>query len=133
MKKKQDKIKINNLFILNKYLKTIIKVMLFIFKIIIIVKYKNQLILKNNELNNNYFNIQKNLNLSFNNMLKNNIKIGIYIYNLKNGGTQRITSILLNYFYKIKIFDLFVFTQKKKEKKNSNKRLFDEISSKRNI
>ena len=116
MKKKQDKIKINNLFILNKYLKTIIKVMLFIIKFIIIVKYKNQLILKNNELNNNYFNIQKNLNLSFNNMLKNNIKIGIYIYNLKNGGTQRITSILLNYFYKIKIFDLFVFTQKKKEK-----------------
>ena len=93
----------------------IIKFILFLFKIIIIVKYKNQLYIKNNDLNKYYFNIQKDLNLSFNNLLKNNIRIGIYIYNLKNGGTQRITSILLNYFDKVKIFDLFVFTQKKKE------------------
>jgi len=96
-------------------MKNIIKFILFLLKIIIIVKYKNQLYNKNTELNKYYFNIQKELNLSFNNISKNNIKIGIYIYNLKNGGTQRITSILLNYFDKVKIFKLFVFTQKKKE------------------
>ena len=96
-------------------MKNIIKFVLVLLKIIIIVKYINQLYIKNTELNNYYFNIQKELNLSFNNILKNNIRIGIYIYNLKNGGTQRITSILLNNFYKVKIFDLFVFTQKKKE------------------
>jgi hypothetical protein len=98
--------------------KNIIKFILFLFKIIIIVKYKNQLYIKNIKLNKYYLNIQNDLNLTFNKILKNNIKIGIYIYNLKNGGTQRITSILLNYFYKIKIFDLFVFTQKKKKKTN---------------
>jgi len=95
--------------------KNIIKLIIFILKIIIIVKYKKQLYIKNIELNRYYINIQKNLKLSFTTILKRNIRIGIYIYNLKNGGTQRITSILLNYFYKVKIFDLFVFTQKKKE------------------
>jgi len=95
--------------------KNIIKLIIFILKIIIIVKYKKQLYIKNIELNRYYINIQKNLKLSFTTILKRNIRIGIYIYNLKNGGTQRITSILLNYFYKVKIFDLFVLTKKKKE------------------
>ena len=34
---------------------------------------------------------------------------------MKNGGRARITSLLLNYFYKIKIINLFLFTKKNKQ------------------
>ena len=104
----------NNIY-LNIFIKKNIKFILFLIKIILIINFKNQLNIKKMKINNNYFTIQKDLHLSFKNPLKNNIRIGIYIYNLKNGGTQRITSILLNYFYKVKIFSLFLFTQQKKE------------------
>ena len=66
-------------------------------------------------LNKNYLNIQLNLNLTFQNTLKNKIKIGIYAYGLTNGGIARSTSLFLNNIYEIKIFDIFLFTQKKKE------------------
>ena len=75
-------------------------------------------ILKNNtirikinvELDNNYMDIQKDINFTFPNKLKNKIRFGIYITNLKGGGAQRVTALLLNYIQDIKIFDIFLFT-----------------------
>ena len=93
----------------------LIKIIIFFFLFIAINFYIYQINSKKIELKKNYLITQKDLNLVFNNIIKNKIRIGIYIYNLKNGGTQRITSLLLNYFYKLKLFDLFLFTQKKKE------------------
>ena len=44
------------------------------------------------------------------------MRIGIYTYCIKNGGRARITSKLLNYFHKIKIFKVYLFTKTNKEK-----------------
>ena len=55
----------------------------------------------------NYINIMKNQNI---------IKLGILVTSLKNGGVERQTSLLLNYFKKIEIFKLFLFIKKDKEK-----------------
>ena len=91
------------------------KCIIFLFLFIAINIYNHLLISKKIELNKNYLIIQKNLNLIFNNIITTKIRIGIYIYNLKNGGTQRITSLLLNYFYKFNLFDLYLFSQQRKE------------------
>ena len=88
---------------------------LFFFLIIfyesIILISRNKIDLKQNfELNKKYLNIQRHINLNFPKILKNKIRIGIYIFSLKGGGAERVTSLFLNYFYKIEIFDLFLFT-----------------------
>ena len=90
---------------------------LFLFLIIIFFHFyiNNNSKLNKLKLNKNYLNIQLNLNLTFQNTLKNKIKIGIYAYGLTNGGIARSTSLFLNNIYEIKIFDIFLFTQKKKE------------------
>jgi hypothetical protein len=67
------------------------------------------------EIKNNYIKAQNELNLNFNNKIKYKIRIAIYAYTLKNGGRARVTSLLLNYFNKIKIFNLYLFTKKYKE------------------
>ena len=66
-------------------------------------------------LNYNYFNIQKGLNITFQNKIKKKIKIGTFTIGLKNGGRARITSLLLNYLNKINIFDIYLLTLKVKE------------------
>ena len=58
---------------------------------------------------------QKYLNQCFNNNLKKKIKLGIYAYGIKNGGRARITSILINKLYKIKIFEIILFTRLRKD------------------
>ena len=77
------------------------------------------------EINNNYLKIQKdlNINISLVKNLKNKIKLGLFSYGLKNGGRARLTSILINYFYSIKIFNIYLFT---KVDKNSNEYLIPE-------
>ena len=55
--------------------------------------------------------IKKILNIKFYNNLKNKLRIGIYSHSIKNGGRARITSILVNYLYKVKIFKLYLFTR----------------------
>ena len=70
----------------------------------------------NLDLNKNYLKIQKDINLKFKNKIKNKIKIGIYTYSLKNGGLQRLTSLILKYFDKMKIYEIYLFTKVKKEK-----------------
>ena len=87
------------------------------------------------ELNENYIKIQKHLNLTFNSSIysliieniyffyfsfinkkiKKKIKIGIYTLGLSDAGMQRSTSLMINSFYKIKIFDIYLFTINNKE------------------
>ena len=43
------------------------------------------------------------------------IRIGIYTYSLKGGGTERATALLINYLSIDKIFNIYVFSQKQKE------------------
>ena len=82
------------------------------FIIIITIKYfKNQL-----ELNKLFLNYQKELNISFSVKIKKKIRIGIYTLCLKNGGRARLASILINRLYRFKLFNIFLYTQKYKEK-----------------
>jgi len=50
------------------------------------------------------------LNIDFNNINKNKIKIGIYSKGLSNGGRAKITSILINFLTEIKKFDVYLYT-----------------------
>ena len=45
-----------------------------------------------------------------------NIRVGIYTYSLKGGGTERMTALFLNYISTQSTFQLFLFSQKYKEK-----------------
>lgn len=45
-----------------------------------------------------------------------NIRVGIYTYSLKGGGTERLTALFLNYLSVESEFELFLFSQKNKEK-----------------
>ena len=67
--------------------------------------------------NNNYKKLNKNLNLTLfkNNKKQTKINIAIYGYCIKNGGRARITTLLINYLYKINLFNLILFTRKNKE------------------
>ena len=82
----------------------------------ILIKRKLELIKDNNrELNINYLKVQNDINLKFNKRLTKKIRIGIYTYSLKNGGSQKITSLIIKYFLEQKIYDLYVYTILPKE------------------
>lgn len=68
------------------------------------------------KLKSNFFKVQTYLNIQFDNKLNNKIRIGLFTHGLKYGGIQRMSALLLNYFDKTKIFNLFLFSQKNKEK-----------------
>lgn len=93
----------------------IIKFLTMIFIFLLIIIYKNSLKIYNLDINDNYSKIKKFLNLTFNKKLKFKIRIAIYAYCIKNGGRARMTTILINYFYKIKIFNIYLFTRANKE------------------
>ena len=86
-------------------------------KILVIIIFIKMVIYEkiNLYLNKYYFQIQKDINLKFNNKLKDKIKIGIYTYSFKNGGLQKLTSLILKYFHNIKIYKIYIFTQIGKE------------------
>lgn len=69
----------------------------------------------NLNLNIDYLNIQKTINCTFQDKLNDKIKLGILSYTIKNGGRAKITALLINYFYKIRIFDIYLFTKTFKE------------------
>ena len=71
-------------------------------------------------INNNYLKIKNELNLTFNNSIKNKIRIGIYAICIKNGGRARISSILINNIYKYNIFEIFLYTREQKEENEYN-------------
>lgn len=43
------------------------------------------------------------------------IRLGIYTYSLKGGGTERVTALMINYLSNESIFNIYVFSQRKKE------------------
>ena len=57
----------------------------------------------------NYYNY--NLDKFYKKALNIKIKIGLVSISLENGGIERSTSLILNYFNKVKIFELFLFTK----------------------
>jgi hypothetical protein len=61
-------------------------------------------------LNDNF--IKKEYNIS---KYRKKIKLGIYTYSLKGGGTERLTSLFINYLSQTKLFDIYLLTQKEKE------------------
>ena len=52
--------------------------------------------------------------------IKKKIKVAIFSSSIKNGGIERQTSLMVNYFNKVNIFDLYLFTKKDKEKNEYN-------------
>ena len=91
--------------------------MIFLIIVLSLLIYNKILLINYFELNKKFLNINNNLNLnlSYQYKIKNKIKIATFTYYLENGGRARITSFLFNYLYKIKIFNLFLFTIKKKD------------------
>ena len=88
----------------------------FLFVIIIFIKiYLQYIHISNQIINQNYIHIQNKYNLFFNNRIKTKLNIGIYAFGIKNGGRARSTSLLINYFKNIKIFNLYLFTRRLKE------------------
>ena len=90
----------------------ILNLILFLIIILLISYFNNKLI-----INKKYKDIQKNMKITFLKKIKHKINIAIYGYCIINGGRARITSILVNYLYKIKLFKIYLFT--KESKKNN--------------
>ncbi len=99
--------------------KNIIKIFL-ILKILLILASNDKTIKKDlnymEDLNKNYIKIQNDINLHFKNKIKKKIKIGILTYSLKNGGLQRLTSLIIKFFEEMKIYEIYLFTKLGKEK-----------------
>ena len=92
-----------------------LKFLTIIFIFLLIFIYKKSLKIYKLNINENYSNIIKYLNKTFNKKLKFKIRIAIYAYCIQNGGRARMTTILINNFYKIKIFNIYLFTRVYKE------------------
>ena len=90
------------------------KLIIFVFFIIYIIS-KIKLNINGNDINQCYLEFQNLLNLTFNNYINKAIRIGIYTRSLSDGGIQRITSKLLDSLDGIKIFKLYLFTQRERE------------------
>ena len=119
IKKKSFKIKKYLFFIKNVSKNNIFKLNVLLLIIIIIIIYSNNIINYNIKLKNCYLKIQKNIQLIFQNKIKNKIRIGIYLYQLNGGGTTRTTSLFIKFFIKIKIFDIYLYTQEIKEEEKA--------------
>ncbi len=80
-------------------------ILLILIIFLLISDYNNKII-----INEKYIQMQKDANLTFNNNINRKINIAIYGYCISNGGRARITSILANFFYTIKLFKTHIFT-----------------------
>lgn len=107
----------NNYSILYFLLLSFIKINIFLLIIFIFFKYNKINKISNYNFNEKYKQIQKKINITFNNIIpdKNNIKIAIYCHCIKNGGRARVTALLLQYLYKINFFNIYLFTRRFKE------------------
>lgn len=97
-------------------LRNIIKKIIIIIKIFIliifIIFFKNYTF---KTYNNNHKIYYSYIKYNIYNRLKRkkilkNIKLGVYTVSLENGGRERLTALLINYLFKEKIFDIFLFT-----------------------
>jgi hypothetical protein len=113
---KTKKILFNYDFIINLIL-SFFKIYVFLNIIFLFSKYNNKNKISNFSFNKQYIEAHKNINMTFHNKIqnKNKIKIAIYTHCIKNGGRARVTTLLLKYLFRIKIFNLFLFTRKFKE------------------
>lgn len=91
---------------------------LIILTIIILIGEKyNEASLKNKlELSKNYFKLQLDINFTFKNKLNNKINIAILCNSIKNGGIERLVTLLIKNLEKIKIFNSYLLTKQSKEK-----------------
>ncbi len=89
----------------------LLKILIIISILLKFQKYYNYYL----ELNKTYIKYQRELNLTFDNKIQRKMRIGIYTLCMKNGGRARIASILIKLLYKIKIFNIYLFTVKNKE------------------
>ena len=105
---------INDIFLKNisnyKNINKVYKLIILLVINIIMIKHKKNLKINFFEINKNYLLIQKQFNLSFPNNLHQKIRIGIICYSIKNGGIERLVALLINYLYKVKIFNLYLIT-----------------------
>ena len=83
-------------------------ILIFIFTLLIFKKIN---IKKENIPKIKFNNLNMELNLTKNLSLKQKIRIGIYCNSIKNGGIERLTSLLITYLNKVKIFNIFLFSQ----------------------
>jgi len=60
------------------------------------------------ELNDHHLVFKNKNNYNFYNNLKNKIRVGIHAYTMKNEGRTKITALLLNYLFKIKIYSKYI-------------------------
>ena len=67
-------------------------------------------------INKNFIKIKNKFNLEFDKIIKKRINIAIFAYSIKNGGRARSSSLFINNFYKLDIFNIFLFTKTDKEK-----------------
>ena len=88
----------------------------FCFIILILVIYLINIEKNKSLINKNFIKNKNKFNLKFDNNIKKRINIAIYAYGIKNGGRARSSSLLINNFYKLDIFNLFLFTKIDKEK-----------------
>ena len=77
------------------------------------------------KINDNYLKIKNDFNILLPYKINRKINIGIYCFSIKNGGIERLTSLLINYLSKIKIFKLYLFT---KIKENNEYAIPEDIS-----
>ena len=88
-----------------------------LFLLIIIILIIFYIVIPNYDINYiNNFIIPKYLNLRYKDKIKNKIKIAVYTGTIYGGGRAKITSILINYLIKIKLFDVYLFTKENKHK-----------------
>jgi len=84
--------------------------LLYLFIFIILIKINNiNIFYKNKQIYYSYIKYKIYNRIKAKKIFKN-IKFGIYIFSLSNGGRERITSLLINYLYREKIFDIYLFT-----------------------
>ena len=93
-----------------------LKILIFLFLIIILRLYSISIERYKLLLNKNFNENKNKFNLKFDKNINKRINIAIYAFGIKNGGRARSTSLLINNFDELKIFNLFLFTKREKEK-----------------
>ena len=99
---------INNNFILYKFFFLIILIFISIRNIIdlLLLNFSKNITFTKEDV----LKIMKYINVTLYDKLVNKIKVAIYSHSLNNGGVERNTALLINYLSKIKIFELYIFT-----------------------
>ena len=93
----------------------LIKLLLILIELVVLLKFSIIIELNYFYIKKKCFELNLFLNLKFQSLIKNKIRIGTYVYDLKNGGRARLTAMLLNYFCRINIFNIYLLINSKKD------------------